>query len=505
MAGNDLSLKLRLALPRAERQHCAIAARRFGLFSPSLAAVLLATCLTPEATAQSWLPINNAAAANAPGREPLGYLISKTPHPSVARIVVPEKTGVSFGSGSLIDVRGEHGLMVTNWHVVRDASGPIFVFFADGYQTAATVVKTDRDWDLAALSIRKPPTAQPLKFATAAPQPGEWLCIAGYGSGDYRAAAGRCTQYVAPAANLPYEMVELAAEARQGDSGGPIFNERGEIAGVLFGSGKGSTSGSFAGRVTNFLQGVVPVAPPAMAQSLAPMPTGNLAASNMPTGNLVSGGSLPGALLPGAELATSGPPAADAHLFAPPGQLPAALAEVGQWKPRETDGVGQPHSASASPPLAVESHAPPPPPRPEAVAVDAPRTLMPLPDRRAEPLTLVTGEEPVEDRTALRPIPSNREFPTLSGRDMEALKQAEGPIAAEALNVIHTPLPSRVASSTPLESTPADQLLVAAWKQVGGDTIWDQGKTALAALGLLGLLYQFWRLNSRPDPHGEDD
>ncbi|WP_425614861.1 trypsin-like peptidase domain-containing protein [Anatilimnocola sp. NA78] len=436
----------------------------------------------PAAHAQGWLPIlGGSGAAAAPNREPLGHLISRTPHPSVARVVVQEKTGVSFGSGSLVDVRGEYGLLVTNWHVVRDSSGPIYVFFADGFQTPATIVKSDRDWDLAALSIRKPPTAQPLTLSTTAPQPGEWLCIAGYGSGDYRAAAGRCTQYVSPSTNLPYEMVELAAEARQGDSGGPIFNEKGEIAGVLFGSGKGSTSGSYAPRVASFLQGVVPVGPP----SLAGAPPAHVPAT-----------------LPSAPLPVEGPPAADAHLFAAATQVPGEQSE-GEWKARQVTSGQQ----STSPPLAVQM-GPEPPPRPVAAMIDRPsepRPLLPLPARRAEPLTLVTGEEPVEDRTALRPTPTTRDLPILDGRDLATADRHTGPIAAEALNVIHTPLPSRVPTSTPLETAPADQLIAAAWKQVGGDTIWDQGKTALAGLGLLGLLYQFWRLNSRPDPIGDDE
>ena len=48
-------------------------------------------------------------------------------------------------------------------------------------------------------------------------------------------------------------MVEVAVSARQGDSGGPIFNSRGELAGVLFGEGHGRTSGSYCGRVRWFL------------------------------------------------------------------------------------------------------------------------------------------------------------------------------------------------------------------------------------------------------------
>ena len=96
------------------------------------------------------------------------------------------------------------------------------------------------------------------------------LTIAGYGSGNYRAASGLCTQYVAPGTRFPYEMVEVAVSARQGDSGGPIFNSRGELAGVLFGEGGGRTSGSYCGRVRWFLSSVVPsVAPGALPGSPA--------------------------------------------------------------------------------------------------------------------------------------------------------------------------------------------------------------------------------------------
>ncbi len=166
--------------------------------------------------------------------------------------MAPETDGASFGSGSLVAVTETHGLVVTNWHVVRDAAGPIMVFFPDGFTSGATVLRTDRDWDLAALAIWRPRVA-PIPLASAAPRPGEPLSIAGYGSGQYRAVAGRCTQYVSPGGNLPFEMVELDAGARNGDSGGPILNARGELAGVLFGSAFGRTTGSYCGRVRWFL------------------------------------------------------------------------------------------------------------------------------------------------------------------------------------------------------------------------------------------------------------
>lgn len=201
-------------------------------------------------------------AAQPATRQPVGYapnahLRSDQPHPAVARIVVPEAGATSYGSGTLIDVREKFGLVVTNWHVVRDAKGPVEVVFPNGFQTKARALKVDADWDLAALVIWRPPI-EPVTLSAMAPQPGDQLTICGYGQGAYRSATGRCTQYYAPRKNFPQQMVELDVEARLGDSGGPIFNDRGELAGVLFGAGQGTTLGSFGGRVESFLATLAP-------------------------------------------------------------------------------------------------------------------------------------------------------------------------------------------------------------------------------------------------------
>ncbi len=180
-----------------------------------------------------------------------------TPHPAVARIIVPEDGATAFGSGTLVGVRDQHGLVVTNWHVVRDVAGLVDVVFPDGFHSHARPIKVDQDWDLAALVIWRP-NAEPVKIATQPPRPGDPLTIHGYGRGKYRIATGRCTTYYAPEPNFPHEMVELDVEARQGDSGGPIFNQKGELAGVLFGAGQGTTMGSFAPRVRTFLEAVAP-------------------------------------------------------------------------------------------------------------------------------------------------------------------------------------------------------------------------------------------------------
>ena len=194
----------------------------------------------------------------------------QTPHPAVVRVVSPERDGASLGSGTLIDVSESHGLVLTNWHVVKDAAGNVIVSFPDGFQSPGYVLKMDRDWDLAAVAIWRPRVA-PVPIAKDAPRPGEILTIAGYGAGNYRAISGPCTEYLSPGPNLPYEIVELHAAARHGDSGGPILNSRGELAGVLFGEGGGDTSGTYCGRVRMFLSSIGQGMAPAVALNSAPV------------------------------------------------------------------------------------------------------------------------------------------------------------------------------------------------------------------------------------------
>ncbi|HEY5313526.1 MAG TPA: serine protease [Pirellulales bacterium] len=227
--------------------------------------LLLSVALVPSAQAQAWP--DALAGSQWPWSAP------QQPHPAVARITVPQRQHnmMAFGSGTLVDTNDKLGLVITNWHVVDEAAGEITVAFPDGFRSGARVLKVDRDWDLAALAVWKP-SVKPVALSSQPPRPGDTLTIAGYGQGRYRAASGRCTQYVAPGLNFPYEMLEVAVAARQGDSGGPIFNSSGQLAGVLFGEGGGRTSGAYCRRVHQFLStiaipvgGLPPVAPPALA------------------------------------------------------------------------------------------------------------------------------------------------------------------------------------------------------------------------------------------------
>ena len=208
------------------------------------------------------------------------YLLTgHTPHPAVVRIVAPEAGGTSLGSGVLVDVNRSQGLVITNWHVVRDSRSAVLVQFPDGFQSAGTVARFDQSWDLALLVIWRP-DIDPVPIADTPAAIGEQLTIAGYGRGPYRESTGVCTQFLAPSPGLPLEMLELVATARQGDSGGPIFNARGQIAGILFGQQGGHTAGTNSIRVRSFLASVgstgvsgIPKVQPSNSMAIAQRPT----------------------------------------------------------------------------------------------------------------------------------------------------------------------------------------------------------------------------------------
>ena len=199
---------------------------------------------------------------------------AQAPLPNVVRLIVFEQSGQSFGSGAYIGNYGEYGLILSNWHVVCESDGLVHVHFSNGFSSYGSIMTADKKWDLALIAVSRPPQSVPmLSVARTLPKPGEQLWIAGYGAGVYRLASGRCVRYLAP--EIPkdgsaplYEIIELSVSARQGDSGGPILNSHGELAGVLFGSDMvRNTAGSGCERVNRFLSqahsflGVLPPRP----------------------------------------------------------------------------------------------------------------------------------------------------------------------------------------------------------------------------------------------------
>jgi len=175
------------------------------------------------------------------------------PRPAVCRVVSTNGDQIAAGSGVLVRVSGTAGLVLTAYHVVRENRPTLEVTFPEGRTMPARIVAWDQDWDIAALAIGRP-DAEPVAIAAKAPRRGDRLTAAGYGQvGVYREQAGRVTDYGSPTRSHPAQFVEMEGSARSGDSGGPIFDESGEIAGILFGAARGRTIGSVSTRLHLFL------------------------------------------------------------------------------------------------------------------------------------------------------------------------------------------------------------------------------------------------------------
>lgn len=205
-----------------------------------------------------------AAATPAPAKPAAGQ-----PRPAVARVTAARGPEADVGSGVLVRTTGSSGIVLTNWHVVKDGRDAITVAWPDGSSGRGRLLAWDADFDLAAIAVARPGAAA-VPIAASAPKIGEPLTIAGYGPhGRYLEQTGPVTMYAGPGRGRPQEWVECRAAARNGDSGGPMFDADGHLAGVLFGERHGLTVGSCSPRLRAFLASVPGQPAPAMARATA--------------------------------------------------------------------------------------------------------------------------------------------------------------------------------------------------------------------------------------------
>ncbi|MGQ9576471.1 MAG: S1 family peptidase [Thermoguttaceae bacterium] len=176
---------------------------------------------------------------------------------AVVRVVHAGGCGTSYGSGTLVASRDRRGLVLTCAHLFRGGAGAITVAFQDGRRHGARLVAADEAWDLAALEIADP-AVQPAAIATDPPRPGELLQSCGFGpDGRLGCIQTRVLGYARTELNRTHETLTLSGEARPGDSGGPVFNARGELVAVVWGTDGRTIEGTYCGRIRRFLGGVL--------------------------------------------------------------------------------------------------------------------------------------------------------------------------------------------------------------------------------------------------------
>ena len=155
-------------------------------------------------------------------------------------------------------------VVLTARHVVADAKNIVVELF-NKKTHQARVLKVDAVWDCAVLELDGKPegvTAAEVELGEAAMQhEGSRLESCGYGpDGKLAVNTGLFLGYKrsTQTPNGPDDWFEISGHARPGDSGGGVFNERGRLVGVLWGTNGEVVVGVQAGRLHLLLDSAVP-------------------------------------------------------------------------------------------------------------------------------------------------------------------------------------------------------------------------------------------------------
>ena len=160
------------------------------------------------------------------------------------KVNFPTITYKTVGTGFFIDA---HGLMITNAHVVKNSKN-ISVFNEKGDNFNAIVVRLDVNRDVAIIKIDddkfKPFASLPYGISKTASDIAEPVFTLGYprdevvyGEGYMSAKTGN---------NGDTLSCQIAVPADPGNSGGPVFNSRGEVIGILSAKKTNAESAVFA-------------------------------------------------------------------------------------------------------------------------------------------------------------------------------------------------------------------------------------------------------------------
>jgi serine protease Do len=203
----------------------AIAASIAGI--TTLAVSLLVNTLSPKADNDKLLDLSREVKQvkeiqNAQNKEVnnLKTKITDTP--------IPFRTA---GTGFMIDGKG---FLITNAHIVRNSRN-IFVINSDNEQFRANLVFTDVNKDIAILKITdadfKPITSLPYGIRKASTDVAEPVYTLGFPRNEIVYSEG----YLSAKTGFNGDTLscQLGIAANPGNSGGPVFNQDGEVVGIL--------------------------------------------------------------------------------------------------------------------------------------------------------------------------------------------------------------------------------------------------------------------------------
>ncbi len=169
----------------------------------------------------------------------------------------PERRGTALGSGFLISA---DGYVVTNNHVIKDAD-EIEIELRSGEKLPATIVGTDERTDLALLKIEATDPLPYVNFGNSDEmRVGDWVLAIGNPLGQgFSVSAGIVSARGRTLSGSYDDFIQTDAAINRGNSGGPLFNMKGEVVGVNTAilSPSGGSIGIGFSMASNVVSGVV--------------------------------------------------------------------------------------------------------------------------------------------------------------------------------------------------------------------------------------------------------
>ncbi|MHB0960723.1 MAG: trypsin-like peptidase domain-containing protein [Pirellulaceae bacterium] len=249
-------------------------------------------------------PTSSASGATSPGNH-AGNHAENPAHrqalQATVRLRVTDATGVSHGTGTIIDVHGDEALVLTCGHIFRDSQGrgevsvelfvpgatqpvrgQLLTYEAPEITAAAPGASGPGNAprrDAALVSIRPGVAVQPVRVASPdyRPQPGEAIfsvgCDHGADPSVRESTISAIDRYLGPPS------VEIHGHPVEGRSGGGLFTSDGRIIGICNAADTQEDRGIFAGPATIHFQlksinqeRIYLAGTPAVAGSLATLP-----------------------------------------------------------------------------------------------------------------------------------------------------------------------------------------------------------------------------------------
>ena len=199
----------------------------------------------PEALAESSpepLPSPDSRQFPAPavGEEPV-VAVAEALGPSVVLVEIESESDFGFGLGSGIVWDADNGYIVTNQHVVEDASG-VNIVLSDGTSLKGELVGGSTAHDVAV--VRVDPQTANLVAAPFAPASSVRVGQLAVAIGSPLGLAGTVTAGIVsavriqvqggsnPASPVPIEMIQTDAAINRGNSGGALADSQGRVIGM---------------------------------------------------------------------------------------------------------------------------------------------------------------------------------------------------------------------------------------------------------------------------------